>query len=203
MNWPSVFLFLTLIPGILPAGVSAAGGPIPVSVKQGVKVAYEATNDTWEDGVAKALNTIKKQKEFYRDMGVAKGQLDLRGVFHSDAGYFLLTDQAYRRHTRTVGGNPNRSIIQELSEAGVIVRAVSKVFGVISFTFDETLLLSSSCPPPGLETVDRAGPDLRWTWSHESDALWRAMDPDVWEQAPFLSRKRRCPATGPLRNKRH
>lgn len=121
MKRPFLFLFLTLGLGILPAGVVVAGEPIPVSVKQDVKVAYEATHDTWENGVAKALNTIKKQKEFYRDMGVVKGQLNLHGVFHSDAGYFLLTDQAYRRHTGSIGGNPNRSIIQELSAAGVSI----------------------------------------------------------------------------------
>ena len=36
--------------------------------------------------------------------------------------------------------------------------------------------------PAGLETLADLATDLRWTWSHESDTLWRAMDPEVWEQ---------------------
>jgi starch phosphorylase len=36
--------------------------------------------------------------------------------------------------------------------------------------------------PASLETVADLATDLRWTWSHESDALWRAMDSEVWEQ---------------------
>jgi starch phosphorylase len=36
--------------------------------------------------------------------------------------------------------------------------------------------------PAGLETLAELATDLRWTWSHESDALWRRMGPEVWEQ---------------------
>lgn len=36
--------------------------------------------------------------------------------------------------------------------------------------------------PPGLEPLAALATDLRWTWSHESDALWRTMDSEVWEQ---------------------
>jgi starch phosphorylase len=36
--------------------------------------------------------------------------------------------------------------------------------------------------PASLKTVADLATDLRWTWSHESDFLWRTMDPEVWEQ---------------------
>ncbi len=36
--------------------------------------------------------------------------------------------------------------------------------------------------PAGLETLADLATDLRWTWCHESDALWRRMAPEVWEQ---------------------
>ncbi len=36
--------------------------------------------------------------------------------------------------------------------------------------------------PPASKSLADLATDLRWTWSHESDALWRAMDPEVWEQ---------------------
>jgi glycogen phosphorylase len=36
--------------------------------------------------------------------------------------------------------------------------------------------------PPGLEGLADLALDLRWTWSHVSDRLWEALDPDVWER---------------------
>jgi len=40
---------------------------------------------------------------------------------------------------------------------------------------------------PLVDTVMDLAMDLRWTWSHAGDALWKAMDPEVWEQTknPF------------------
>jgi len=36
--------------------------------------------------------------------------------------------------------------------------------------------------PPGLEILTELALDLRWTWNHATDHLWRALDPDTWEQ---------------------
>jgi len=36
--------------------------------------------------------------------------------------------------------------------------------------------------PPGLELLADLATDLRWTWSHAGDALWKAVDPQTWEQ---------------------
>ncbi len=36
--------------------------------------------------------------------------------------------------------------------------------------------------PEGLEGLTELALDVRWTWSHAGDALWRALDPEVWEQ---------------------
>lgn len=35
--------------------------------------------------------------------------------------------------------------------------------------------------PAGLEGLAELALDLRWTWSHGADHLWRHLDPDVWE----------------------
>jgi glycogen phosphorylase len=35
--------------------------------------------------------------------------------------------------------------------------------------------------PPGLEPLAELAVDLRWTWSHDADHLWRALDPETWE----------------------
>jgi starch phosphorylase len=36
--------------------------------------------------------------------------------------------------------------------------------------------------PDGLAALGDLALDLRWTWSHEADALWRQVDADSWEQ---------------------
>ncbi|MEJ2479175.1 MAG: alpha-glucan family phosphorylase [Acidihalobacter sp.] len=35
--------------------------------------------------------------------------------------------------------------------------------------------------PPSLERLTELALDLRWSWSHASDVLWRTIDPDLWE----------------------
>ena len=37
--------------------------------------------------------------------------------------------------------------------------------------------------PPGLERLRDLAGDLRWTWSHTADALWRTIDPTSWERS--------------------
>ena len=34
--------------------------------------------------------------------------------------------------------------------------------------------------PAGLTALGELALDLRWTWSHETDALWERVDPEVW-----------------------
>ena len=42
--------------------------------------------------------------------------------------------------------------------------------------------------PEGLEQLSELALDLRWTWSHAGDQLWRSISPDVWDitQNPWL-----------------
>ena len=42
--------------------------------------------------------------------------------------------------------------------------------------------------PPGLEMLVDLALDLRWTWSHATDHLWRTLAPDLWSQTrnPWL-----------------
>ena len=37
--------------------------------------------------------------------------------------------------------------------------------------------------PPALERLRDLASDLRWTWSHPADSLWRTVDPAVWERS--------------------
>ena len=42
--------------------------------------------------------------------------------------------------------------------------------------------------PQGLELLTDLATDLRWTWSHAGDALWKVLDPKTWEecQNPYV-----------------
>ena len=40
---------------------------------------------------------------------------------------------------------------------------------------------SPPVPPPGLAALTELAMDLRWTWHHGSDELWRRLDPALWE----------------------
>jgi starch phosphorylase len=37
--------------------------------------------------------------------------------------------------------------------------------------------------PPALERLRDLAGDLRWTWSHTADSLWRTIDPVIWERS--------------------
>ena len=41
---------------------------------------------------------------------------------------------------------------------------------------------------PLVEQIADLAMDLRWTWSHGGDAMWKIMDPQLWEQSenPFV-----------------
>ncbi|WP_454854549.1 alpha-glucan family phosphorylase [Rhizobium binxianense] len=49
--------------------------------------------------------------------------------------------------------------------------------------------MSPSCSlPPELSILEELSLDLRWVWSHESDALWSRIDEELWEKThnPWL-----------------
>jgi starch phosphorylase len=47
--------------------------------------------------------------------------------------------------------------------------------GMLAYFFNRPL-------PPGLEGLADLALDLRWTWSHSTDRLWAALDPEAWER---------------------
>jgi starch phosphorylase len=36
--------------------------------------------------------------------------------------------------------------------------------------------------PAGIEALGELALDLRWTWSHEADALWERVDVEAWSR---------------------
>ena len=100
--------------------------PLQITVTENVRAAYEATEDNWQNGIAKPLYRLKKFLTFYREHGVERSDLSLNAIFQGDAGYWMLTDESYNQFKDTQEGNPNKDIIQELVEAGVSIELCSQ-----------------------------------------------------------------------------
>ena len=45
---------------------------------------------------------------------------------------------------------------------------------------DRTACGASPANPPGFEALAELALDMRWSWSHTSDELWRWLDPELW-----------------------
>ena len=99
--------------------VGAYGDPITLAVRQDVKVVYQIKTDVWKQGVASGLHYLAKLSGAYDEMGIEPSDRQIVGVFHGDAGYFLLRDSAYRKASEKSGDNPNKRIIRKLLDAGV------------------------------------------------------------------------------------
>ena len=74
------------------------------------------------------------------------------GVFHGDAGYFLLKDPAYRKASEKSGKNPNKQIIQELLDAGVNLELCKSTMRSHGWTGEDVL--------PGVKIVVGAYPRI-------------------------------------------
>ncbi len=42
-------------------------------------------------------------------------------------------------------------------------------------------------PPQGLDALTELAMDLRWTWNHSGDELWRRLDPELWARTQHPS----------------
>ena len=91
-----------------------------------------------------------------RDIGVAPGGQVVR---IPDAGANF-SGQRRARRCRTLTSDPQRTVRSRMSLAS----------------------FSRSLPPP-LERLHDLASDLRWTWSHTADTLWRTIDPATWERS--------------------
>lgn len=97
------------------------GEPISIEKRQNIKTAYEITKADWQDGIGKGLAVLKTMLKLYESMDVDPKNLNLHAVFHSKAGAWMLTNEAYNRHTDGKGGNPNKAIIRELVDEGISI----------------------------------------------------------------------------------
>ncbi|MFW6067926.1 MAG: DsrE family protein [Myxococcota bacterium] len=92
---------------------------IGIQVEKNIRAVYQIQSGEKRGEVAAGLHHLKKLVDTYDRLGVDSSQRHLHGVFHGDAGHFLLEDEAYSRETGAQGENPNRSLVEELEDRGV------------------------------------------------------------------------------------
>ena len=86
-----------------------------------IKVVWEVSTDNMEQGIAAGLLYPEMQFSRYAFLGVPKENYKLSVVVHSQAGKFLLNDDAYKKFTKGEAPNPNKDQVAKLIGQGVSV----------------------------------------------------------------------------------
>jgi len=135
--------------------VSEAGrydNPIAPVVRKNVRVAYQIKTDRRKGDVAAGLHYLAKLARVYEELGIAASERRIVGVFHGDAGYFLLKDPVYRKAANSAGPNPNKRIVRKLLEAGVRLELCKSTMRQHGWTGEDVL--------PGVKIVVGAYPRI-------------------------------------------
>ena len=113
----AVALCVTAVGG-LPAAMAQTPEPIhidvPVMLKQ-AKVLFNMDHLAFGGDVPVGISHMGLMTERFKMTGT---QWSMVAVFHGDAGYMLLNDDAYNRVRKTKTGNPFKSRIDDLMKAG-------------------------------------------------------------------------------------
>jgi intracellular sulfur oxidation DsrE/DsrF family protein len=116
-------IILLSLPGAgwVSAQEKATTEPLPVEVREDIRVVYQINTDDWKDGVGKGLLYLKKLTDAYEKMGITEKDRAISAVFHGKAGYWMLNDKAFAAFRKADGENPNKELIAALDKAGVSI----------------------------------------------------------------------------------
>lgn len=137
---------------IRPDTSGAYDDPIGLAVRNDVNVVYQIKTDRWKKDVAAGLHYLDKLAGAYDEMGVFPADRRIVGVFHGDAGYFLLKDPVYRKASGKSGENPNKALVQRLLDAGVKLELCKSTMQSHGWTGEDVL--------PGVKIVVGAYPRI-------------------------------------------
>ncbi|MFO7901176.1 MAG: DsrE family protein [Pirellulaceae bacterium] len=126
--------------------------PIGPAARQGVNVVYQVETDAWKKDVAAGLHYLDKLARIYGKLGIGPKDREIVGVFHGDAGHFLLKDPAFQKATEKSGKNPNKQIVKDLLDAGVRLELCKSTMENHGWTGDDVL--------PGVQIVVGAYPRI-------------------------------------------
>ena len=132
--------------------------PATLQVRQGIKVVFHATADTWKKGLPKTLFYVDRLVGAYPDkLGVAAADLDFKIVAHDAPVYWFLTDagwKASKMKSQAVAqdANPHKEVVARIIAAGVDVEVCEVTMQQNGITPD-MLLPGVKIAPAGLPRV--------------------------------------------------
>jgi intracellular sulfur oxidation DsrE/DsrF family protein len=116
-NYLAVFVLFVLV-----SAVKAQNPEIKdITHKTNVTSVWEVNTDVWENGVGAGLHYPSLLNAKYQSLGLKKGDYQISVVVHLAAGYWLLNDAAYQKHTGKTGANPNKELVAQLIKDGVSI----------------------------------------------------------------------------------
>lgn len=92
-----------------------------ITHKTNVTSVWEVNTDVWEVGVGAGLHYPSLLNAKYQSLGLKRGDYQISVVIHLAAGYWLLNDAAYQKHTGKSQSNPNKELVAQLINDGVSV----------------------------------------------------------------------------------
>jgi intracellular sulfur oxidation DsrE/DsrF family protein len=88
--------------------------------RKGAKVVFDISGDTKSEEVNRGLESVARYLNLNAQAGNQASDVTLALVLHGGATKCALSEEAFRRHTKT-DANPNLPLIRELKQHGVDV----------------------------------------------------------------------------------
>lgn len=110
-----------------------------INHKTNVTSVWEVNTDVWEEGVGAGLHYPSLLNARYKQQGLSKADYKISVVVHLAAGYWLLNDAAYQKHTGKPGGNPNKELVAQLINDGLSIEICGVTMANNKWTADDLL----------------------------------------------------------------
>lgn len=107
--------FVTSVPAAQAETAGEIHIDVPVALKQ-AKVVFNLDHAAFSGDTPVGLAHMTMMLERFRQIGT---QWKMAAIFHGEAGYMLLNDEAYNAARKTKTGNPFKAMVQNLISQGV------------------------------------------------------------------------------------
>lgn len=112
---------------------------IGISVKRNVRAVCDVSSAAEKGGVSIGLRHLSNLVDAYDRLGVGASERHIHGVFHGDAGAFLLDDEAFEARHPGQKHNPNAKLVENLVDRGVHVEIGADTLKAHGLSNDDVL----------------------------------------------------------------
>ena len=106
--------------------ITTSADASPVSPRSVIHLVCDVQDDDLESGIGKGLHRLREVVADYESIGIPHSEVNISGVFHGDAAYWMLRNEPYSVFTNRVNGNPNKSVILDLVKRGVSIELCAR-----------------------------------------------------------------------------